>query len=92
MSIKNTENIVKNMALAALNLSENEKAVLTVLEKQKLARNVTKIAIDAGIPRTTAIYILKKLHKWKLSRKVTCGRRIHWMYNRAIDFAGKKPK
>jgi DNA-binding MarR family transcriptional regulator len=72
---------LKYIILNALDLSENEKAVLAVLEKQKLARNVSRIAKDAGVPRTTTTYILNKLRKWKIARRVYHEKRDHWMYN-----------
>ena len=80
-----SEYALKYILLTALDLSENEKAVSAVLEKQKMARNVSRIARDAGVPRTTAIYILKKLEKWKIARKVNYQKRIHWMYRRQLD-------
>lgn len=70
--------LIKN----ALNLSENEKAVLAVLESHQLAQNVSKIARKAGVPRTTSEYSLKKFEKWKLAKKVRTGKRYYWMFNK----------
>ena len=46
-----------------------------------LDRNVSRIAKDAGVPRTTTTYILNKLRKWKIARRVYHEKRDHWMYN-----------
>lgn len=62
----------------AMELSENEKAVLAVLQSNKHAKNVSEIARQAGVPRTTAVYILKKFQKWKLARAVTYKKRRLW--------------
>jgi DNA-binding IclR family transcriptional regulator len=64
--------------LMAMDLSKNEEAVLAVLRKQKMARNVSAIARDAGVPRTTTAYILKKFQKWRLARTVGHKKRTYW--------------
>jgi len=81
---------VKYIILNSLKLSKNEKAVLDVLEKQKLGQNVSKIAASARVPRTTSIYILRKLERWKIARRVKIGKRHHWVYNKIIEHWGKK--
>ena len=52
--------LMRFLILEALNMSDAEKAVIAVIDRQKMARNVSQIAKDADVPRTTAIYILKK--------------------------------
>ncbi|GEM_PF-1589187 len=75
---------MKHIILEALNMSQNEKAVFKTLEKQKMGRTVSKIARDAGIPRTTTDYILRKFEKWKLVRKIYSRKRYHWLFNRML--------
>jgi len=78
---------LKYILYNALKLSENEKAVIAVLEKQKMARSVSHIAREAGVPRTTADYILRKFLKWRIARKTLATTSTpHWMYNRQLNY------
>ncbi len=72
---------MKYVTISDLNLSDSEKAVLAVLKKQKLGQTVSKIAENAGIPRTTADYILRKFKKWKVARQIRVEKQHYWLYN-----------
>ncbi len=71
--------------IRTLDLSASEKAVFDVLKNQKLGRDISKIAKDANIPRTTAAYILKKFRNRKIVRKVGTEKRGYWLYNKMLD-------
>lgn len=73
----------------ALNLSLNERAVFEALLRLKMARNVSVIAREAELPRTTTSYILLKFWKRNLVRRVMVKKRAKWMYNRLINKIGK---
>ena len=73
----------KLLIITALRLSNREKAILNVIKEQKIATHASKIAASANIPRTTAIYILEKLARWKLIRKIRSGKHWVWLDQRA---------
>lgn len=70
--------MLSRTTINALNLSENEKAVLKILDLQKLCRTTTKIAVLAKIPRTTADYILRKFARLKIAQKIRVKRHYEW--------------
>ena len=92
----------KHTLIQALELTEKELAVLKVLESLQFGRNVAWISRKAGVPRTTGYYILKKLEKWKFTRKgktiqristtgkVRGGKQTVWRYNKLMDIWGKE--
>jgi len=67
-----------------LDLSKAEQAVLDELLAYRMARNVSRIARNAGIPRTTALYILRRFKERKIVKDILNGKRYLWMYNRTI--------
>ena len=73
----------KLLIMTALRLSNREKAILNIIKEQKIANHASKIATSARIPRTTAIYILEKLARWKLIRKIRSGKHWVWLDQRA---------
>jgi predicted transcriptional regulator len=84
----NPEVGLKYILYNALKLSEKEKAVIGVIEKQKMARNITEISSDAQIPRSTTAYIMKKLLKWRIVREVNTEKRVKWMFNKQLNYFG----
>jgi len=72
------------IVITGLNLNTREKAVLKAVENQKMGRNASKIAREAGIPRTTALYILEKLAKWKLVKKIRLEKHWIWLCGRTL--------
>ncbi len=74
----------KQVILETLDLTKAERAVLDVLLAYRMARNVSQIAKNAGIPRTTVLYVLKRFQKRKIVKNTLVGKRYHWMYNRTI--------
>ena len=77
--------------LESIGLSDNERMVFEVLLNQKLARNVSVIAKTARLPRTTVIYILRRLEQRKLAERVLHLRRLHWKYRRGLEFLIRRP-
>jgi sugar-specific transcriptional regulator TrmB len=75
----------------SIGLSENERAVFEVLLNQKLARNVSAIAKTARLPRTTVIYILRRLEQRKLAERVLHVKRLYWKYKRGLEFLIRRP-
>ena len=76
---------MKTLLLENLDLSANELKVMNVLMELKLPQNVTFIANQVGIPRTTTLYILNNFQKRKLAirKTILTGRkrykkRFHW--------------
>ena len=81
--------------MQAMRLSENEKAVWNVLLGQQTGKTPGRIARLAGIPRTTAVYILKKFHKYGLVlREVgVLGHKCPiWRYKKGLEFMHFKTK
>ncbi len=72
-----------------LDLSPKESAFLDVLLRLKMARSVSAIASQAKLPRSTALYILRKFEKRGLTRKVLSGKRYLWMYDRKLDYVDR---
>jgi predicted transcriptional regulator len=68
----------KNEIIKALELSENEKAILIAVKEQRIAKNASMIARFANLSRTAALHTLEKLAKWKLVRKIRSGK--HWVW------------
>src|ERR1035437_7551471 len=76
---------MRRITLEALGLSPKEHAVLVVLQQQPLAHKISKIALESELPHTTVGFILKKLEKRKLVRRVRNGNHFEWVYRRNID-------
>ncbi|MES2215894.1 MAG: helix-turn-helix domain-containing protein [Patescibacteria group bacterium] len=77
-------------AIHALNFSENELRVFEALEKCKTLQPASKIARMAGVPRTTALYILHKFEDRKIARRQWGGKKYKWRYDKRIEFMQKK--
>lgn len=75
--------------IGSLGLSENEQIVFDELINQKLARNVSMIAKNVGLPRTTVIYILRRFHRRKMAERVLHGKRWYWKYKRGLEFLNR---
>jgi predicted transcriptional regulator len=80
-------NAQKNLKFPALisaqfELSENEKRVLEAVQSFKMARNISDIAKKAELPRTTVDYIIKKLLRRKIVKKVQSRRRFYYLFNK----------
>jgi DNA-binding MarR family transcriptional regulator len=73
----------------ALGLSPKEKAVLDALLSFQMARNVSVIARQASLPRTTTLYILRKFEKRKLARRSATEKRVKWIYHRITNHIDK---
>ena len=76
---------MKQIISDAIGLSANERALFDAIKSSKMSMNVSQVAEKAGIPRTTASYVLNSLEKRKLVRKVHVGKRFGWKYNKALD-------
>jgi hypothetical protein len=76
---------MRRVILDALGLSPKEHAVLVVLQQQPLAHKAIKVAREADLPYATAGFILRKLEKRKLVRRVRKGKHIEWVYRRNIE-------
>ncbi len=77
-------NPTKSVILETLDLTRAERAVLDELLAYRMARSVSHIARNAGVPRTTTLYILIRFEKRKIVKMVLHGKRYRWMYNRTI--------
>jgi DNA-binding MarR family transcriptional regulator len=73
----------------ALGLSPREKAVFDALLYFQMARNVSVIARQAKLPRTTTLYILEKFENRKLARRSTVEKRAKWMYHKITNHIDK---
>lgn len=80
------EIIIDPRIVETLKLSENEIRVLDVLRKYSIARRVTHIAKDAGLPRTTVVYILKRFENRKLAERIVYGKRTTWKFKRGLEY------
>jgi len=76
---------MRRITLEALGLSPKEHAVLVVLQQQPLADKVSRIAIKAELPHTTTSFILRKLEKRKLAKRVRLNNHFRWMYRKNIE-------
>jgi len=76
---------MRRIILEALGLSPKEHAVLAVLQQQPLAHKISKISRESDLPPTTVGFILKKLEKRKLVRRVRSGNHFEWVYRRNIE-------
>ena len=69
-----------------IDFSEKENAVIDALNRLQMARNVSRIAKEAGIARTTTAFILKKLEKRemavRIAHKTKMGQRYVWRSKR----------
>lgn len=75
---------MRNIWLENLKLSPKEKIVLEVLQGIQLSAHVTRISEKSGLPRSTVLYILRKLEKTKLVKKISGpigGKRFYWRKN-----------
>lgn len=72
----------RNFFIKDLDLSEKENIVLETLIQLKMGRNVTKIAREAGLPRTTVAFTLKKLENRKLAHRELINKRYYWTFRR----------
>ena len=70
---------IKSMIFGMLNLTEHDIAVLDVVRNQKVAKSTAGIARLAYLPRTTTDYILKKLQRYRLIRRILSRKRYKWM-------------
>ena len=82
---------MKRVILEALGLSPKEHAVLVVLQQQPLAHKTVKVAKEAELPYATTRFILKKLEKRKLVRRVRNGSHMEWVYRRNIEMIENIP-
>jgi len=76
---------MRRILLEALGLSPKEHAVLVVLQQQPLAHKICKIARESDLPHTTVGFILKKLEKRKLVKRVRNKNHFEWVYRRNIE-------
>jgi predicted transcriptional regulator len=76
---------MRRIILDALGLSPKEHAVLVVLQQQPLAHKTIKIAKETDLPYATVSFVLRKLEKRKLVRRVRKGKHIEWVYRRNIE-------
>lgn len=76
---------MRRIILEALGLSPKEHAVLVVLQQQPLAHKTVKVAKEADLPYATAGFVLRKLEKRKLVRRVRSGNHFEWVYRRNIE-------
>jgi hypothetical protein len=76
---------MRRIILDALGLSSKEHAVLVVLQQQPLAHKTIKVAREADLPYATAGFILMKLEKRKLVKRVRIGNHFEWVYRRNIE-------
>ena len=74
----------------SLGFSENEKKVFDVLVQYPIGRCVTRIAVDAGVPRVTTFAILKRFEERRLAERVLVGKRFRWKYKRGLEFLESK--
>jgi len=82
---------INQKIIDSLGLSENEAKVFDVLCNQPMGDCVAGIGCKAGLPRTTVIYILRRLKERKLAEEVLFGKRIRWKYKRGLEFLERKP-
>lgn len=63
-------------------LCQNDSERKILLSLEKMGKNVSQISELTGIPRTSLLYMLKKLEARKIVRKVTSangsGKRVIW--------------
>lgn len=76
---------MRRIIIEALGLSPKEHAVLVVLQQQPLAHKISKIARESDLPHTTVGFILRKLEKRKLVRRVRSGNHFEWVYRKNIE-------
>jgi len=76
---------MRRIIIEALGLSPKEHAVLVVLQQQPLAHKISKIAQESDLPHTTVGFILRKLEKRKLVRRVRSGNHFEWVYRKNIE-------
>lgn len=72
---KNNPNDKKVNAFNYFGLSTNEKLIL---DAAKIARNISRISRMTRIPRTSLLYMLKKLERRELVKTVEYGKRKFW--------------
>lgn len=77
--------------LDSLGMSSNEAKVFDVLLNQQMGRDVSAIALKAGLPRTTVTDVLRRLLERKIVEKILYGRRWHWKYKRGLEFLIRRP-
>jgi predicted transcriptional regulator len=76
---------MRRIILEALGLTPKEHAVLVVLQQQPLAHKISKVARESELPYATTSFVLKKLEKRKLVRRVRSGNHFEWVYRKNID-------
>jgi predicted transcriptional regulator len=75
--------------VASMGLSSKEMAVFDALLRQRGGKTTMKIARSAGVPRSTAVYVLAKLVKRGLAvkGKGLLGRKCPvWRYKNGLEF------
>jgi len=72
----------KNDTNNVLGLNHKEDAILEAIKRSSMS--VSSIARSSKIPRTSLLYMLKKLHRRELVAKEKCGKRIQWKVNSPI--------
>jgi len=76
---------MRRIILEALGLSPKEHTVLVVLQQQPFAHKAVRVAKEADLPYATTGFILRKLEKRKLVRRVRRENHFEWVYRRNID-------
>jgi DNA-binding Lrp family transcriptional regulator len=76
---------MRRITLEALALSPKERTILTILRQQSSADKISMIAIKAKLPHTTTGFILKKLEKRKLAKRVKHDNHFRWVYRNIIE-------
>jgi len=76
---------MRRITLDALALSPKERVTLSVLQHQQSADKISRIAIKAKLSHTTAGFVLRKLEKRKLAKRVKYDNHFRWIYRSAVE-------